>query len=122
MNQYSCFELEQDVNSNAGVFERRSNSRKEGCSLLIILGQNFCSTVLDLEEKTEFSFNIFIVLQGKNISQQNKKPPVKKEKEEKNDQKNSNKSKENLEINSDVPGENVSEDEAQINSQKKKGW
>lgn len=59
--------------------------------------------------------------EGKNISQQNKKPPVKKEKEEKNDQKNSNKSKENLEINSDVPGENVSEDEAQINSQKKKG-
>lgn len=62
------------------------------------------------------------MLQCKNISNQNKKTPIKKEKEEKNERKNNSRIKENLEINPDIPGENVSEDEAQINNQKKKGW
>ncbi|XP_007442890.1 la-related protein 1, partial [Python bivittatus] len=56
----------------------------------------------------------------KNINNQNKKAPIKKEKEEKNERKSTNKIKENLEINPDIPGENVSEDEGQINNQKKK--
>ncbi|XP_042323642.1 la-related protein 1B isoform X6 [Sceloporus undulatus] len=56
----------------------------------------------------------------KNISNHNKKAPIKKEKEEKNERKSNNKSKENLEVNPDIPGENVSEDEAQINNQRKK--
>ncbi|XP_039181870.1 la-related protein 1B isoform X2 [Crotalus tigris] len=57
----------------------------------------------------------------KNVSNQNKKAPIKKEKEEKNEKKNTNKIKENLEINPDIHGENVSEDESPINNQKKKG-
>lgn len=61
------------------------------------------------------------MLQCKNVSNQNKKAPIKKEKEEKNEKKNANKIKENVEINPDIHGENVSEDEGPINNQKKKG-
>nr|XP_008110243.1 PREDICTED: la-related protein 1B isoform X1 [Anolis carolinensis] len=57
----------------------------------------------------------------KNTSNNNKKIPIKKEKEEKNEKKSNSKIKENLEINPDISGENVSEDEAQISSQRKKG-
>lgn len=70
-----------------------------------------------------WSIIIFIVLlQCKNINHQNKKAPIKKEKEEKNEKKNNNKIKENLEITPDASVENVSEDEAQTNNQRKKGW
>lgn len=61
------------------------------------------------------------VFQCKNVSNQNKTAPIKKEKEEKNERKSISKIKENLEINPNIPGENGSEDEIQINNQRKKG-
>ncbi|KYO47365.1 la-related protein 1B isoform C [Alligator mississippiensis] len=52
---------------------------------------------------------------------QNKKPPNRKEKEEKHEKRASNEIKETLEVKPGGLGENVSEDEAQCNSQRKKG-
>uniref|UniRef100_A0A287D4E1 HTH La-type RNA-binding domain-containing protein n=1 Tax=Ictidomys tridecemlineatus TaxID=43179 RepID=A0A287D4E1_ICTTR len=56
------------------------------------------------------------------ISQGNKKPQIRKEKEEKVEKRSNSESKENRETKLDGPIENVSEDEAQSSSQRKRGW
>uniref|UniRef100_A0A2K6QKZ5 HTH La-type RNA-binding domain-containing protein n=1 Tax=Rhinopithecus roxellana TaxID=61622 RepID=A0A2K6QKZ5_RHIRO len=55
------------------------------------------------------------------LSQGNKKPQNRKEKEEKVEKRSNNESKENLETKLNGPGENVSEDEAQSESQERPG-
>ncbi|PKU35670.1 la-related protein 1b [Limosa lapponica baueri] len=50
-----------------------------------------------------------------------KKPTNRREKEEKSDQKSNNGIKDNSEAKPDGPGDNISEDEAQTNNQRKKG-
>ena len=56
------------------------------------------------------------------ISQGNKKPQNRKEREDKVEKRSvNNESKENRETKLDGPGENVSEDEAQLSNQRKSG-
>ncbi|KAM5263176.1 la-related protein 1B-like [Ctenodactylus gundi] len=60
-------------------------------------------------------------LQSQNVmSRGNKKPQMRKEKEEKVEKRNNSESKENWETKLDGPGENVSEDEAQSSNQRKR--
>lgn len=59
-------------------------------------------------------------MQCKTVSH-SKKPTNKKEKEEKSDQKSNNGIKDKLEAKPDGPGDNISEDEAPTNNQRKKG-
>lgn len=64
--------------------------------------------------------NYQYLLQCKTVSH-SKKPTNRREKEEKSDQKSNNGIKDNLEAKPDGPGDNISEDEAQTNNQRKKG-
>uniref|UniRef100_A0A286XY64 HTH La-type RNA-binding domain-containing protein n=1 Tax=Cavia porcellus TaxID=10141 RepID=A0A286XY64_CAVPO len=56
------------------------------------------------------------------LSQGNKKPQIRKEKEEKVEKRSNSESKENRETKLNGPGENVSEDEAQSSNHRKRGW
>uniref|UniRef100_A0A8C2V341 HTH La-type RNA-binding domain-containing protein n=1 Tax=Chinchilla lanigera TaxID=34839 RepID=A0A8C2V341_CHILA len=56
------------------------------------------------------------------LSQGNKKPQIRKEKEEKVEKRSNSESKENRETKLNGPGENMSEDEAQSSNHRKRGW
>lgn len=64
--------------------------------------------------------NYQYLLQCKTVSH-SKKPTNKREKEEKSDQKSNNGIKDNPEAKPDGPGDNINEDEAHTNNQRKKG-